>query len=191
VQQAVFGVLAVIVSLSHRRVRYAFIFGGLAVVGIVMVVWQAFLARQSNEATTKALLGDAERPPYVSVMSLPRKTRFVIANISDFPAYGTQIQVHDDTHKTTAVRSYEYPQIAAHVAILDENPWIPDDDASEHRFTAQITTRTGIVSEELILRKAGNNQWMKACRVQQGMRTLEQDIDSSWPRDQSGQVEWK
>ena len=79
----------------------------------------------------------------------------------------------------------------AHVGRVDDNAWIPDDDAPEHRFTAQITTRTGLVFEQLILRRAENNQWMKALRVTQGMRTLEQEVDSAWPRDQNGQPDWK
>jgi hypothetical protein len=191
VQQAVFGVLAVIMSLKHGRRRYAVIFVALSLVGIVLVFWQAVLAHQSGEESKKAMLGDPERPPYVSIISLPGNTRFVVTNASDFPAYGTKIQLHDETHKTTALRTYDYPEMAAHLAVLDNKPWNPEDDSSEHRFTAEITTRTGLVSEELILRRAGNNQWMRASRIRQGMRTLEQDVDSSWPRDRNGQIDWR
>jgi hypothetical protein len=191
VQQAAFGVLAVVVSLKHRlRVRYAVVFGILSLIGIGLVIWEAVLARKISEDTQKTLLGDAERPPFVSVISLPGNTRFVVVNNSDHPAYGTSIQLHDDTHRTTAIRIFDYPEMAAHTARLDERPWTPEDDASEHRFTADIATRTGLALEELILRRAGNNQWMRASRVRQGMRTLEEDVDSSWPRDQNGQVNW-
>lgn len=193
--QGLFGLAGALVSLKdwsqRARIGFAIGFGLLTVVGLGLVVWQAVLAHQSGEAATKALLGDAERPPFVSVISLPGNTRFVTTNTSDYPAYGTKIQLHDDTHRTTALRTYDYAEMAAHLAFLDEKPWTPDDDASEHRFTAQITTRTGLVFEELVLRRAGNDQWMSASRVRQGMRTLEENVDSSWPRDKYGQVDWK
>ena len=40
-------------------------------------------------------------------------------------------------------------------------------------FTGTLSTRTGIVTENLMLRKAGNDQWMRASRVMQGMHLLE------------------
>src|SRR5271163_4004250 len=106
-QQATFGVLGVVVSLNHRRIRYAFFFGALALIGIGLTVWQAVLAHQSGEAATKSLLGDAERPPFVSVISLPGNTRFVTTNSSDYPAYGTHIQLDDDTNRTS-IRTFDY-----------------------------------------------------------------------------------
>lgn len=136
------------------------------------------------------MLGDAEHPPFLAVISLPGFTRFVTTNGSDYPAYGTKIQLYDDADKNL-LRSYDYPEIAAHLAFLDDKPWIPPDGVDQRHFTAYITTRTGLVTEELILRKAGNNQWMRASRVRQGMRTLEEDVDSAWPRDKNGQIEWK
>jgi hypothetical protein len=193
--QGLFGLAGALVSLKEwsqrARIRFAIGFGILTAAGLGFVVWQAVLAHQSGESATKSLLGDGERPPFVSIISLPGNIHFVTTNSSDFPAYGTKIQVHDETHKASALRSYDYPEMAAHLAVLDDKPWAPDDDASEHRFTAEIVTRAGLASEEIILRRAGNNQWMRACRVQQGMRTLEEDVDSSWPRDDQGQVEWK
>jgi len=191
----VFGFAGAAVSLKQwsrpARVRFAILFGILTLIGFGLTIWQAVRAAQSGEENRKIQLGDAARPPFVSVISLPGYARFVTTNVSDFPVYGTHVQLYDDTHKTVALRTYDYPEIAAHLAIVDDKPWIPEDDASEHHFTVTITTRTGLVSEELILRRAGNNQWMRASRVQQGMRTLEQDVDSSWPRDKDGQPEWK
>ena len=188
------GIAGSVVSLKKRsevsRIRFAALFVALASAGIGLVTFQAIRAAQSNEESRKTLLGDAERPPFVSVISLPGRTRFVTTNDSNYPAYGTRIQLYSDANKATAIRTYDYPDMAAHVAFLDEKLWTADDDVSEHRFTASIATRTGLVSEELILRRAGNNQWMAASRVRQGMRTLEEHIDSSWPRDQSGQVNW-
>jgi hypothetical protein len=190
-QQAIFGVLAVIMSSKYHRMRYAVGFGALSAIGIALVIWQAVLAHQSNDAAVEAQLGDAERPPFVSVISLPANTWFVTVNNSDYPAYGTKIQLYDDANGATAIRSYNHPEMAAHLAIRDDKPWTPSDMTTEHHLTAQITTRTGLVREELILRKTDNNQWMRASRVRQGMRTLEQDVDSSWPRDEYGQVDWK
>ena len=155
-----------------------------------LIVWQASLAHQSGEENKKTQLGDSERPPFISVISLPNATHFVTVNDSDYPAYEPEMLLYDDTHKTQPLRNYAWPEIPAHAARVDDKLWTPEDDASEHRFTAQITTRTGLYLEELILRRAGNDQWMRACRVRQGMRTLEQDVDSAWPRDKSGQVKW-
>jgi hypothetical protein len=172
------------------RNRFAVCLAILSFLGVPLVGWQAIRAAHGGEENRKTQLGDAERPPFVSIISLPGSTRFVTTNISDFPAYGTKIQLHDGTHRTTALRTYDYPEMAAHTAILDDKSWTPEDDVSEHRFTAEIVTRTGIVYEELILRRTGNDQWMRACRVQQGMRILEQDVDSAWPRGQDGQPDW-
>lgn len=52
----------------------------------------------------------------------------------------------------------------------------------EHRFSAEIVSRTGIAHEELILRPAGNNQWMMACRIDGHISKCQQP-DSAWPRD--------
>jgi hypothetical protein len=175
---------------QRTRDNFAIVLAILSFAGVPLIAWQAVRSVQSSDESRKTLLGDPERPPFVSVISLPGNTRFVTTNSSDFPAYGTKIQLHDDTHRATAIRTYNYPEIAAYVAILDDTPWTPEDDASEHRFAAEITTRTGLLSEELILRRTGNNQWMRASRVRQGMRTLEQDVDSAWPRDKDGQVNW-
>lgn len=191
-QQATFGVLASVIALKHRaRVRYAIVFGILSLLGIALAGWQALITYKGTEETRKELLGDPERPPFVTIMSLPGVTHFVTLNNSDYPAYGTKIQLHDETHKTSPVRNYEYAEMAAHLGIIDYKAWSPDDDASEHRFGVDITTRTGLVFEDLVLRRAGNGQWMRASRVRQGMRTLEEDVDSSWPRDQNGQPDWK
>jgi hypothetical protein len=190
---AMFGYLGAIVPLQKRSAhslgRLRIYFGLLSLAGLALGTWQALRASQSSEENRKAFLGDPERPSYVSVISLPSNTRFVRVNPSDYPAYGVYIQLYDDADKTNPMRKYTPTEMAAHTAIADEQPWTPNDNL-EHHFTAQIGTRTGVVYEELVLRPAGNNQWMKACRVRQGMRTLEEDVDSSWPRDKNGQVEW-
>jgi hypothetical protein len=192
--QALFGFAGASVSLKEwsklTRVRIAILGGFLSAFGLVLVVWQAVRAAQSSEENRKNLLGDAERPPFVSVISLPGSTRFVTTNSSDYPAYGTTIQLFE-AKGSAPIRTFSYPEMAAHVAFLDDRTWAPENDAPEHRFTAQITTRTGLDYEELILRHTENNQWMRACRVRQGMRILEEDVDSSWPRDEKGQIEWK
>jgi|ERR1017187_3768329 hypothetical protein len=193
--QTVFGFAGNAVALkqgwSYRaRIRFAILFAVLSSAGLALVIWQAIRASQSNEENRKTLLGDPERPPFVSIFSLPGDTRFITVNPSDYPAYGAHIQLHDEMHRTTSLYAYGPSDLAAHLASKDEKQWKPEDDASEHRFTAEITTRTGLVFEELILRKAGNDQWMRALRVRQGMRTLEQDVDSSWPRDKYGQPDW-
>jgi hypothetical protein len=194
-QQAVFGFAGAVVALGKwsrsARVRFAILFGILSLVGFALITWQALRAVQSYAENRKTLLGDAERPPFVAVISLPGNTRFVTTNISDYPAYGTKIQLYDDANRSVPLRTFDYPEMAAHLAFLDDKPWTPDDNAPEHHFTAQISTRTGLVFEELILHRTDNNQWMRASRVRQGMRTLEEDVDSSWPRNDKGQIEWK
>ena len=72
----------------------------------------------------------------------------------------------------------------------EQQPPMPQLQPGERRFTAEIVTRNGVFMEDLILRQAGNNQWMRASRVRQGMRLLETDIDSAWPRNAKGDVNW-
>jgi hypothetical protein len=99
----------------------------------------------------------------------------------------------DDTAKGAPpriVRDWNYAEMGAHQAFMDDQLWIPLDDTLQRHFTATISTRTGIVTEELMLRKAGNDQWMRASRVIQGMHLLETDIDSGWPRNSGGEVDW-
>ena len=88
----------------------------------------------------------------------------------------------DQTHP---MRSYGPEEMAAHTAVMDNDPWTINDNL-EHRFTAEIVTRTGIAHEELVLHPAGNNQWMRACRVD-GQVSKCQQPDSAWPRDQNGE----
>jgi len=193
--QSVNGIAWVWVFLNKKwgqsaRNRFAIILAILSFAALPVIIWQAVLAHRGGEENRKALLGDQERPPFVSVISLPGNTRFVTTNASDYPAYGIHIELYDDASKSTPLRAFDYPEMAAHLAFLDNKSWSPVGD-DEHHFTAEISTRTGLVSEELVLRYAGNNQWMKACRIQQGIHTLEEDVDSAWPRNKSGQVEWK
>lgn len=138
-------------------------------------------------------MGDAEHPPFVAAISLPRLTRFIVTNNSSYPSYGIRIRMYDDTVADTPasiVRDYVYPELPAHAALMDDEVWIPPDAAPQRHLTAVITTRTGVYYEELILRQAGNNQWMRAIRVMQGMRQLQSDIDSAWPRNGRGDVDW-
>jgi hypothetical protein len=67
----------------------------LSAISLVLVILQAFHAHQSSEENRKSLFGDAERPPFVSVISLPGNTRFVRVNSSGYPAYSTSIQLYD------------------------------------------------------------------------------------------------
>jgi len=196
--QAAFGLFGALVSLGANwsvsaRKKFAALFLLLTLVAIGLLIWQAVRAAESNEATRKLQLGDPERPPSVAAISLPGNTRFVVDNSSDYPAYGVRIRLLDDTSPTqpVIVRDWNYPEIPAHTGLMDDNRWIPPDSLSEHHFSATITSRTGIVSEELILRKSDNDQWMRAARVRRGERTLEEDVDSAWPRNAKGQVDWR
>jgi hypothetical protein len=42
----------------------------------------------------------------------------------------------------------------------------------------------------MLVQRTENNQWMRANRVIQGMRTLREDVDSAWPRDTKGNIDW-
>jgi hypothetical protein len=195
--QALFGLAGAAVALKtwtrRARLRFAVFFVLLAICGIGLVAWQAVRAfrssEESKEESKKISLGDARHPPWLGVISLPGITRFITTNGSDYPVYGVKIRLYDAATQTQ-LRNYDYPEIAAHLAFFDDAPWIPPDGAADCHFTAQITTRAGVYFEELILRRMENNQWMRAARVRQGMRTLEEDIDSAWPRDRSGQIKW-
>jgi len=152
--QAIWGLAGNAVSLGtwsrRARLRFAAFFSILSIAGIGVVAWQAVRASQSSEESKKTILGDAEHPPFLAVISLPGFARFVATNGSDYPAYGIRIQVYDDAAKVV-VRNYNYPEMAAHVAFVDDKPWMPPEGATKCHFTASITTRTGLVYEELIL----------------------------------------
>ena len=116
-----------------------------------------------------------------------------MTNGSNYPCYGIRIRMYDDTDKDSPapiVRDYVYSELAAHTALMDDQLWVPPDNRVQRHFTIAISTRTGVVTEDLILRQAGNDQWMRASRVMQGMRLLETDIDSAWPRNDKDEVEW-
>jgi hypothetical protein len=187
-QQAIFGVLAVLVSLEQNRKRYAVGFAALAIAGIGLTIWQAFLAQQSGDAAIKTQLGDAGHPPHIAVISLPNETFFVRTNTSEYPAYSVQIHLYSEKDQTRPMRSYGPEELAANTAVMDNDPWTGNDNL-EHRFMAEIVSRTGIAHEELILRPAGNNQWMMACRTD-GKISKCQQPDSAWPRDANGQPDW-
>jgi hypothetical protein len=78
--------------------------------------------------------------------------------------------------------------MTAHSALMDDSEWTPPEPVIPHRFLCQISTRTGIYSEDLILRPTDGGQWMRATRVRQGNRVLEEDVDSNWPRDNQGKM---
>jgi hypothetical protein len=188
VQQATFGVLAILVSLNQHRKSYAVGFGVLAALGIGLVAWQAVLAHRGSEESIKNQLGDAGHPPHMGIISLPNQTFFVRTNASDYPAYSVQIHLYSEKDQTHPMRSYGPEEMAAHVGVMDNDPWTINDNL-EHRFTVEIVTRTGIAHEELVLRPAGNNQWMMACRID-GQISKCQQPDSAWPRDVNGQPDW-
>lgn len=194
--QAVVGFAGVAISLKNwadrARRRFLALFVGLSLLGVAMVTWQAVRAARGSDENKRTLLGDPEHPPFVAIISLPGYTRFVVTNPSDYPAYGIKIRLYDDTcGAQKVVRNYDYPEMAAHVAFVDDEAWMPTDGAIERRFVASITTRTGLVSQEMLLRQTGTNQWMRASRIRNGARTLGEDIDSSWPRNQKGEVKWR
>lgn len=160
--------------------------------GVLGVVGQGLQARRgskSGEAQIKNMLGDSEHPPFVGVFSLPSGTKFIITNGSDYPAYVTGVQLWDDTC-SSGKRYYTARDLAAHTAFMDDNPWMPPLAATRCHFTASIGTRAGLYTEEMMLKQESNNQWARAVRVTQGMRTLEEDVDSAWPREPDGSIEW-
>lgn len=112
-------------------------------------------------------------------------------NDSNYPAYGVQIHLYDDEHGGDPIRYYAPPDIAAHAVISDTNqPW-SQNDRVQHSLTAEIRTRAGVVREEILVHPVGDNAWIKACRVlDKDDRTLEEDVDSSWPRERNGRPDW-
>ncbi|MGA2737550.1 MAG: hypothetical protein ABSG65_08870 [Bryobacteraceae bacterium] len=193
--QGVFGWAGAVLSLktwsARARRRFAILFVTLPLLSTGLIGWLAVRGNRSSEQSKKAILGDAEHPPFLAVISMPGFTRFVTNNGSDYPAYGIKIQLYDDADSRIVVRSYDYSEMPAHSAFVDDVPWVPPDEVPEHHFTGYITTRAGLFTQELILRHAESNQWSRASRVRQGMRTLEEDVDSSWPRDKNGRIGWK
>jgi hypothetical protein len=187
-QQALFGLLAVLVSLEQNRKRYAAGFAALTIVGIGLVIWQAVLAHQGADAAIKTQLGDAGHPPHIAIISLPNKTFFVRTNASDFPAYSVQIRLFGEKDQTHPLRTYGPDEMAAHTAITDNDAWTENNNL-EHHFMVEIVSRAGIAREELLLRPAGNNQWMMACRTD-GQVSKCQQPDSAWPRDINGQPDF-
>jgi hypothetical protein len=192
VLQLAFALLGVLMSLKSWRQRVERYAVALLLVlgpaGVGLVAWQAVRAQRGSEQNRRILLGDSEHPPYVAVISLPGNTRFIVLNSSDYPAYGIRIRLWDETAR--CVHEWKYPEMAAHTAFRDDNPWVLSDETARRRFVADITTRTGVVREELLLRRDANNQWTKAVRVRSGTRTLAEDVDSDWPRNAKGQVDW-
>lgn len=169
------------------RGRFFWLFVALTGLTFILTTWQSVDSRQSEreakEETKKTQLGDAEHPPHIAIISLPNKTFFVRMNPSEYPAYSVWMHLYGEKDQTHPMRSYGPEEMAAHTAIMDNDPWIINDNL-EHRFSAEIVSRTGIAHEELILRPAGNNQWMMACRIDGHISKCQQP-DSAWPRDQN------
>jgi hypothetical protein len=190
---ALLGFLGVYVTLHTqteakqiRRFKWGFV--GAALFMCCLVALQVVRTYKSGEAQTKGTLGDPEHPPFVAVISLPNFTRFVTTNSSDYPVYITAIQLLDVDSCGDGTRNYGFSELSPHSAIMDERPWHPASNAGSCRFTAIIFTRNGTFTEEMMLRRTDNNQWMRALRVKQGERTLAKDIDSGWPRDKDGNL---
>jgi len=138
-------------------------------------------------------MGDSEHPPYVSVISLPHLTRFVVTNPSNHPAYGIRIRLVDDTSPISpgvVVHDFVYPELAAHTALMEDWSWIAPDTPERRHFTASIATRNGVATEEMILRHDENDQWARAIRVAQGAKELERDVDNDWPQAANGDIQW-
>ncbi len=171
------------------RRRFFWLFVALAVLTFILTTWQSVHSYESGQETReeakKNQLGDVGHPPHIATVSLPNKTFFVRTNASDYPAYSVQIRLYSEEDQTHPMRSYGPEEMAAHTAIMDNDPWTINDNR-EHRFTAEIVARTGIAREELVLRPAGNNQWMMACRIDMQISKCQQP-DSAWPRDQNGE----
>src|SRR5437879_1810525 len=149
----------------EQKRPFFWVFVGLAVVGLGLTIWQTFLSKRNNDDSARTAMGDADHPPFVALISLPGRHRFVVNNGSNYPCYGIRIRMYDDTDKdgpAPIVRDYVYSELAAHTALMDDQLWIPPDNRSQRHFMITISTRTGLVTEELILRQAGNDQWMRA-----------------------------
>lgn len=166
---------------TYRQKRpFFWVFVGLAAIGLSLTIWQAVLMKRTGEDATRTAMGDADHPPFIALISLPGVHRFVVTNGSNYPCYGVRIRMFDDTAKDAPariVRDWNYAEMGAHQAFMDDQLWIPPDDTLQRHFTATISTRTGIVAEELMLRKT-RDQWMRASRVMQGMHLLETDIEA-------------
>jgi len=159
-------------------------FGGFLLIGFVLTAWAGVRAYYSGEDSKKIQLGDSVHPPFVDIVSLPTKTRFVVTNGSEFPSYGVIVSMADDADPSHPIK-YEYNEIPAHVARVDDKPWIPDS-APLHHFTILINTRAGSAREELYMRPSDNNQWMRALNVVYDGHIVEAQSDSQWPRDERG-----
>jgi hypothetical protein len=167
-----------------RRFKLSFV--GAALLMCCLVAIQTIRTYKSGEAQTKGTLGDPEHPPFVAVISLPNLTRFVTTNSSDYAVYITAIQLLDADACGDGTRNYGFSELSPHSAVMDERAWHPAPNANNCRFIATIFARNGTFTEEMMLHRTDNNQWMRALRVKQGERTLVRDVDSEWPRDKNG-----
>lgn len=138
---------------TYKQKRpFFWVFIGLAVVGLGMTVWQAVLTKRSSEDSARTAMGDPDHPPFIALISLPGVHRFIVTNGSNYPCYGVRIRMFDDTVNAAPariVRNWNYEEIGAHQAFMDDQLWTPPDDTPQRHFTATISTRPGIVTEEL------------------------------------------
>src|ERR1017187_9522791 len=71
---------------TYKQKRpFFWVFGTLAVTGFGLLIWQSIVIKKGNEESRRTTLGDEDHPPFVAVISLPRLTRFVVTNNSDYP----------------------------------------------------------------------------------------------------------
>src|ERR1035441_5593515 len=75
---------------QKRPFFWAFV--GLAIGGLGLTIWQAVLVTKSGEDATRKQMGDADHPPFVALISMPGRPRFVVTNGSDYPAFGIRIR---------------------------------------------------------------------------------------------------
>jgi hypothetical protein len=162
------------------------------VAAILFACLLAWRDDQSGATHKKEAFGDAEHPPFADVISLPGNLRFIVTNESNYPAYGVIVSLRDTSGDGFAAsRTYEYQEIQAHSGRLDDRQWPSLPPApSERRFAAAIFSRSGTFSEEIILRRSGNNQWMRALKLSSGPNTITEHADSAWPRDVNGRLQW-
>lgn len=189
---AVLGILGFVVSVKTNwgrkmRVIFAIAFTAACLSGVGLAIWAGVRTVHANNETLKSQMGDGERPPFVSIFSLPGNARFLVVNASSQPAYGVRIRLQDIT-VPDKFHDWNYEEMPAHSALMDDDNWAPTGPALQHRFFGQISARTGVYIEDPIILPTENGQWMRAARVRQGDKVLEEEVDSNWPRDNKGKV---
>jgi hypothetical protein len=136
---------------TYKQKRpFFWVFTALAVTGVGLLIWQNIDAKRSSDESTRMAMGDPDHPPFVELISLPGVHRFVVRNGSNYPSFGIRIRLYDETVRdgpARIVRDWVYSELAAHAAFMDDQLWVPPDNAPQRRFSATIATRTGIVTK--------------------------------------------